>query len=411
MRKTVVFGTPISPAKLMDELRGQSFCVSYANRRRLGAQLERCIELVADDGLLLVDNGAWSAYQAGTVMDDAYWAEYERWALDILERCPQAVAVIPDSITGGLEENVRLAHECMLPTERCMVVWHMHEPLSALRYLVESGYAYIAIGSSGTYAKVGTPQWHARMADAFAELRDPELERTYGRPHIHMMRAQAEHARYDYDSSDSSNVAVNHCRYRHEGEGHLGRFAGRVRERIEASCDGEKRVETPAEVCAGADELRVTLAHMARRDQPAGETGHAVSACPVSPDYHQQEAECGTEPRSLPLFQEVPMSDFIIIRKAGFEDELERVQRLIEKSADMQFLDATRECPLHANDRERVERRLTQLRAQRDTLLMVRDVLALPHRAEPSRALELQPREIEREERERLEQEVRADAT
>lgn len=252
MRKTVIFGTPLTPARHIDELAGESFCLSYGSAARINSNLHLYLSNVAADGMVLVDNGAWSAYQKGVDMGAGYWAEYEKWAKQILDDCPQAVAVVPDSITGDAAENVRLAEASTLPRDRAMVVWHMHEPLELLKRWA-SEYRYVAIGSSGEYAKVGTKKWHGRIAEAFKALGAE-------RPHIHMMRAQSMHHLYDFDSSDSSNVAVNHCRYKHEGAGHVARFAARIKAKIEASADGAKRIDTPAEVAMGAAQFELPLA-------------------------------------------------------------------------------------------------------------------------------------------------------
>ena len=86
----------------LEALKGASFCVSYATRGKLGKQLEQAIGLVGEDGILLVDNGAFTAWEAGvdTMADESYLEGFAAWANDILERCPQAVAVLPDVIDG-----------------------------------------------------------------------------------------------------------------------------------------------------------------------------------------------------------------------------------------------------------------------------------------------------------------------
>jgi hypothetical protein len=268
MKKRVVYGTPLTPAHLINELAGSSFCVSYWNRKKLGKQLDNIIDIVGEDEILLVDNGAFSAWMSGQQMDDEYWEGFAAWASDILERCPQAVAVIPDVIDGDAAQNDELMHDfmCMdwldnvgsLPTERLMPVWHMHEPLSRLQYLVESGFAYIAFGSSGEYATPGTAHWDARIQAAFAAIDELVDTGAYARPWIHMMRAQAQAHKYDFDSSDSTNVAVNHCRYKAEGEGHVKRMAQRVAGKIVASCDMVERaeIETPAQITEGVARQR-----------------------------------------------------------------------------------------------------------------------------------------------------------
>lgn len=257
MNKRVVFGLPLNPAPLLDQLTGHSFCVSYAHRARLGKQLDQAIELVGEDGILLVDNGAFTAWQQGTTMDWDYWEGYARWADGILRRCPQAVAVVPDVIGGTVEQNHELLTDFLccglIDTDRCMPVWHMHESLDWLRDLADS-WAYVAIGSSGQFAKVGTPKWHKRMRLAFRAIDRATIRHGMRRPWIHLMRAQSEMHLYPVDSCDSCNVAVNHGRFRKRSPepGHVERMATPILDRVDASCDGFERqwVQPPADSVA-----------------------------------------------------------------------------------------------------------------------------------------------------------------
>src|SRR4029077_2522634 len=121
----------------------------------------------------------------------------------------------------------------MFDCERVMPIWHMHESLDYLIYLCDS-FGYVGFGSSGAFWKIGTPEWHARIEQAFAAINAWE-ELGNVRPRIHMMRAQSMAHLYDFDSSDSTNVAMNHGRYRAEGDGHVGRFAARVDAKIQTS--------------------------------------------------------------------------------------------------------------------------------------------------------------------------------
>ena len=280
MKKRTVFGLPITPARHLAEVAGSSFCVSFATRQTLGKQLDQAIAAVGDDEILLVDNGAFSAWRSGVPMDVDGFA---RWAADILARCPQAVAVVPDVIDGDAAANDEMLIDFRgavlelgldLDHDRTMAVWHMHEPVERLTGLVEAGYMYLAIGSSGEYAQPGTPAWHARIAEALAALDNlvAESDGAYRRPWLHMMRAQAEGHRYDFDSSDSCNLAVNHCRYRETGPGHVGRLAARIAGKIDASCNGAERetVEPPAVSTAAESAFREKLASIyGRQAQPA----------------------------------------------------------------------------------------------------------------------------------------------
>ena len=234
MNKSAIYGLPLNPRHLLNELAGASFCVSYATRDRLGSQLDDAIQLVGHHGVLLVDNGAFSLHKKGvSARDEAYLEAYEAWAQDILDRCPQAIAVIPDVIGGTVEENAELVRTTMLDYERAMPIWHMHEPISYLLHLC-TDFNYVGIGSSGDYWQVGTPKWHARIAEALDAIEAWEAgsNGAYLRPRLHMMRAQSEAHAYAFDTADSCNVAMNHNRYKHEGPGYVARFAQRAAAKI-----------------------------------------------------------------------------------------------------------------------------------------------------------------------------------
>jgi hypothetical protein len=244
MNKITVYGLPLNPMPALEQLRGASFCVSYATRDKLGAQLDQAIRLVGEDQILLIDNGAFSAHQQGvdTMNDEAYLDGFAEWANDILGRCPQAIAVIPDVIGGTEEQNSQIVCETMgmFPAERAMPIWHMHESLEYLTWLCDS-FGYIGFGSSGEYWQIGTSKWKARIAEAFAAIEAWEAagEGSVIRPRIHMMRAQSQAHLFPFDSSDSTNVAVNHNRQLRKAGENIAQFAARIDARIQASAGTE----------------------------------------------------------------------------------------------------------------------------------------------------------------------------
>lgn len=236
MEKTTIYGLPLNPTPLLEQLKGASFCVSYATRDKLGSQLDQAIKLVGQDGILLVDNGAFSHWQSGGAMTEEYIEGFEEWAQDILDRCPQAIAVIPDVIRGTLEQNVELINTTMLDRDRAMPIWHMDEPISYLIDLCE-GYGYIGFGS--TMDAPGSAKWHVRIKEAFAAIDAWEKETGEVRPRIHMMRAQAFAHLYAFDSSDSTNVAMNHNRQLKKRGENVPQFAARIDSKIQASAGPE----------------------------------------------------------------------------------------------------------------------------------------------------------------------------
>jgi hypothetical protein len=278
MKKRTVWGLPLNPARLLNQLAGHSFCLSYFHRDKLGKQTEDAMRLVGQDEILMLDNGAFSAWRKGLTVDWGYWNQFLQWAIPIMDRCPQAVAVVPDVIAGEMAHNHDLAMEftgslCMDRgrvdlRDRLMVVWHLHEPIEYLTHMVEGGWNYIAFGSSGEFAKVGTHEWHGRVKQAFDAL-DVLCQpgSGYRRPWVHMMRAQAELSNYPFDSADSTNVAINHnnFRRRHPGEHHVARMANRIKVVVDAGVSGVERsgIESPA-----------SLAEFVRR------TGEKRGVCP-----------------------------------------------------------------------------------------------------------------------------------
>jgi hypothetical protein len=245
MNKTTIYGLPLNPMPALEQLRGASFCVSYWTRQKLGRQLNQAIDLVGNDGILLVDNGAFSAWEAGvnTMTDESYLEGYAAWANDILDRCPQAVAVLPDVIDGTEQDNAQLIAETTMlfdDTDRVMPIWHMHESIGYLLHLCE-GFGYVGIGSSGDYASGKGAKWQARMREVFAAIDAWEVasEGCYVRPRIHMMRSQAQAHLFPFDSADSTNVAVNHNRQLEKSGEDLVAFAARVDGKIQASAGPE----------------------------------------------------------------------------------------------------------------------------------------------------------------------------
>lgn len=215
-----VHGTPITPRSQLMRMKGASFCVSYY----APDQLHECVSLLGQDSLLLLDNGAFSAWKKGCAMDAEYWSQYWVWATEVLARVDQAVAVIPDVIDGDADQNMAMILEAIdrvaHAEHRLMPVWHLHEPLEQLLRIVELGFRWIAFGSSGDYAVVGTPSWDARIDAAFDTIHHACEIFDELHPRIHMMRGlgQLPRGRHPFSTADSTNVARNHSRQSRCGE-------------------------------------------------------------------------------------------------------------------------------------------------------------------------------------------------
>jgi hypothetical protein len=290
LNKNVVHGLPINgtvngkPA--IDALAGGSFLASYFYARpgnnKLGVQVDRAIELVGRDEILFLDNGAFTAFKNGvSIADDQNYLDgFYAWAKDVCNRCPQAVVIIPDVIDGTTDQNNELiseANQSGLDDDRLVPVWHLHESLEQLTRLVET-FNHIAIGSSGDYWKVNSPEWQARIDAMFAHLdawfATDEADGIV-RPKLHMLRGIAVMDAHRFDSADSVNVAVNHGRQASKGET-LPAFRARVEGKAKrGEVHGAAQLGTAAERNNAARDFDIARTKDAIADfQAAGQTDH-----------------------------------------------------------------------------------------------------------------------------------------
>jgi hypothetical protein len=170
--------------------------------------------------ILMIDNGAFSAWKKGVVLDDAYWRAFYEFVLTWLPRAdPRSWFVIPDVIDAGTQGQDALIREC--PAEllnRGAPVWHMDEPVSRLLRLIER-HPRVCIGSTAEYVVVGSPTWRARMDEVW----DAIVETFGDIPQVHMLRGmQCFLPTFDYPftSADSTDLARNHNRLKRYRELH-----------------------------------------------------------------------------------------------------------------------------------------------------------------------------------------------
>lgn len=195
-------GLPITPATVaVRAISGGHAFVSLPNSDQLTVALE-----VASG--IAVDNGAYPAWRSGKPITD--WAPYYEWVAE-LHRYPQFdFAVIPDVIDGDEAANDALLDEWPWSKRAPHVgapVWHLHESLERLERLSLS-WPRICLGSSGEFAKIGTPAWWNRMTQAM----DAVCDRS-GRPvcKLHGLRMldPAIFTRFPFASADSTNIGRN----------------------------------------------------------------------------------------------------------------------------------------------------------------------------------------------------------
>lgn len=224
-------GTPITPeSALAVALAGGHAFVSYSFPLQLATVLECCQSFA-------IDNGAFGAWQKGAAISD--WTSFYGWAEDCLRYPSCDFAVIPDVIDGDEAANDALIAEWPLARHMGAPVWHMHESLERLVRLA-SEWSRVCISSSGQYAQVDSPEWHARMRIAMLSVCDPS-----GRPitKLHGLRMLNPRvfSKYPFASADSTNLGRNigiddrwTGSYAPVGNGKKAARAAILRQRIEA---------------------------------------------------------------------------------------------------------------------------------------------------------------------------------
>lgn len=192
-------GMPITPdtAAAAAVSGGHAF-VSFSAPAQLGLAAQVCQSFA-------LDNGAFSAWKRGEPVTD--WSPYYRWVLDASRIPGFDFAVIPDVIDGTEDDNAALVRAWPLRQWHGVPVWHMHESTAYLEWLARN-WPRVCIGSSGMYAKIGTPEWWARMAEAMRVVCD-DSGRPITRLHGLRMLDPAVFSRFPFASADSTNIGRN----------------------------------------------------------------------------------------------------------------------------------------------------------------------------------------------------------
>lgn len=192
-------GLPITPetAAARTVAAGHAF-ISFRHPGQLALAVSVCQSFA-------IDNGAFSAWRAGTPVQD--WHPYYEWAARC-QRIPCCdFAVIPDVIDGTEADNDALLNEWPLPRWFGAPVWHMHESLERLDRLV-TDWPRVCLGSSGAFATIGTRQWWQRIGQAMRVICNDD-----GQPKakLHGLRMlnPAIFSRLPLASADSTNIGRN----------------------------------------------------------------------------------------------------------------------------------------------------------------------------------------------------------
>ena len=195
-------GTPIGGSRqdVARFLMGRHALVSFYRPDDIPAVLECCQSFC-------LDNGAFSLWKAGK--GDIDFNGYLRWVDQYARHPGFDWCLIPDKVDGTEQENVELVNRWLriAPNAKGIPVWHLHETLDYLDYLV-SNFDWVALGSSGQYRTPNSRLWWQRMYEAMAVACDSQ-----GRPRckLHGLRMlnPAVFTKLPLSSADSTNAAVN----------------------------------------------------------------------------------------------------------------------------------------------------------------------------------------------------------
>ncbi len=191
-------GTPITPeVDAVRILRGRHAMVSFANKQQIISVSEVCQSFA-------LDNGAFSAWRAGCPISD--WNPYYGWVRDWARHPGFDFALVPDVIDGTEEDNNALIAQWPHGVLAGCPIWHLHESLQKLTRLCEF-WPRVALGSSGDYAVIGTPQWRNRMCEAM----NAACPFGYPQAKLHGLRMldPVIFGMFPFSSADSTNVARN----------------------------------------------------------------------------------------------------------------------------------------------------------------------------------------------------------
>lgn len=195
-------GTPIGGSR-QDAARflvGRHALIPFCRQDDVGAVLDFCQSFV-------LDNGAFTHWKQGKgeIDFDAYW----EWVHSLHRHPGFDWCLIPDIIDGTEADNVDWVMRWVRIGGRAkgVPVWHMHESLEWLEYLV-GNFQTVAIGSSGHWKTPGTSAWWKRISNAMRIICDDK-----GRPKckLHGLRMLDPEifTRLPLSSADSTNAAVN----------------------------------------------------------------------------------------------------------------------------------------------------------------------------------------------------------
>lgn len=184
-------GTPITPAAQLARMAGEHFCVSFYRPDNA----DTCEGIGSS---VLWDNGAFSSYTRGAVIDEA---KLYAWLEPRLYHPHRAVVL--DVIGGDVEMQRAAIKRWPFPRSLSWPVWHLDKPLDYLSELADE-WGSLCLGSAGEFWEIGAPAWMRRMDQAFNHL-----ARRGRLPWLHGLRMLGQVRQWPLASADSTNVAQN----------------------------------------------------------------------------------------------------------------------------------------------------------------------------------------------------------
>jgi hypothetical protein len=193
-------GGPITPMPVAVEVwTGRHAMVSFAYPSQVKIAAEVCQSFV-------LDNGAFTTWKSGGGRVD--WRAYLEWVETWRQHPGFDWCLIPDIIDGSEDENNLLCEQWPLQAHCSVPVWHLHESLERLEWLMDE-WPRVALGSSGDWSTPGTKLWWLRMAEAMSVACD-ELGRPKAKLHGLRMLDPTIFSHLPIASGDSTNAAQNH---------------------------------------------------------------------------------------------------------------------------------------------------------------------------------------------------------
>lgn len=195
-------GTPVGGSR-QDAARflmGRHALVSFYRPDDIDVVLECCQSFI-------LDNGAFSKWNSGG--GDVDVPSYGLFVKKYFRHPSFDWCLIPDKIDGTESHNRALVESWLssVPKVKGVPVWHLHESLEWLEWLVDR-FEWVALGSSGQWSSPGSADWWHRMSEVMAVVCDAQ-----GRPRckLHGLRMLDPEifTRLPLSSADSTNAAVN----------------------------------------------------------------------------------------------------------------------------------------------------------------------------------------------------------